>query len=194
MHMLSVRRAAIAQVVMLGLLLAAPAAAQGNIKHDGFYFGAGLGIGWAKYNGDATDGTTESGLSGGIRLGGHVKPNWLIGAESNGWYKSDDGLAFVWGSLMATTYVYPGKSLPLYLKGGLGYMHTSISDDFDDVSSSHFAFQLGTGYDLKIATGSAITFYFNWIKGISGSLELNGDHLGDVSPSIMQLGAAFSLY
>ena len=56
---------------MLGLLLAAPAAAQGDVKHDGFNFGAGLGIGWAKYNGDATNGTTESAL-GGLRLGGHV--------------------------------------------------------------------------------------------------------------------------
>ena len=91
-------------------------------------------------------------------------------------------MTYAWGSLMATTFLYPGKSLPLYLKGGLGYMHTSISDDFDDVSSSHFAFQLGTGYDLKIAKGSAITFYFNWIKGLSGSLEVNGDHLADVVP------------
>jgi hypothetical protein len=194
MHMLSVRKAAIAQVGMLGLLLAAPAAAQGNIKHDGLYFGVGLGIGWAKYNGDATDGTTESGPSGTLRLGGHVKPNLLIGGETNGWYKSQDGATYTWGSLMATTYWYPGKSLPLFVKGGLGWMHTSISDDFDDLSSSHFAFQVGTGYDLKIAKGSAITFYGNWIKGLSGSLKFDGDDIADVSPSIIQLGAAFSLY
>ena len=194
MHVLSVGKVAIAQVGLLGLLLAAPAEAQGNIKHDGFYFGVGLGVGWAKYNGDATDGTTESGFSGGLRLGGHVKPNWLIGAETNGWYKSQDGVTYTWGSLMATTYVYPGKSLPLYVKGGLGYMHTAASDDFDDISSSHFAFQLGTGYDLKIGKGTAITFYFNWIKGLSGSLDFNGSSIADVSPSIMQLGAAFSLY
>ena len=193
--MLSVRRVAIAQVGMLGLLLvAAPAAAQGNIKHDGFYFGVGLGIGWAKYNGDATDGTTESGLSGTLRLGGHVKPNWLIGGETNGWYKSQDGVTYAWGSVMATTYWYPGKSLPLYVKGGLGYMYTTANDDFDDISSNHFAFQLGTGYDLKIAKGSAITFYANWIKGFSGSLKFDGDAIGDVSPTILQLGAAFSLY
>lgn len=192
--MLSVRKAAIAQVGVLGLLLAAPLAAQGNIKHDGFYFGVGPGVGWAKYNGDATDGTTESGLSGMLRLGGHVKPNWLIGGETNGWYKSKDGVTYNWGSLMATTYWYPGKSLPLFLKGGLGYMWTKINDDFDDVSSSHFGFQVGAGYDVKIGKGSAITFYGNWIKGLSGSLKLNGEDIGNVSPTVIQVGAAFSLY
>lgn len=188
------RGAWVASLGVLGLLAAAPVEAQGNIKHDGFYFGAGLGIGWAKYHGDASDGTTESGLSGMIRMGGHLRPNLLIGGESNGWYRSDDGFNYTWGSLMATSYFYPGSSLPLFLKGGLGYMHTSISDDVDDLSSGHFAIQLGAGYDLKIAKGSAITFYFNWIKGISGSLEFDGDHVGDVSPSIIQLGGAFSLY
>ena len=146
--MWSVRKTAVAQMSLLGLLLAtAPAAAQGSIKHDGFYFGVGLGIGWAKYNGDAAGGSTETGFSGTLRLGGHVKPNWLIGGETNGWYKSEDGGTGTWGSVMGTTYWYPGKSLPLYVKGGLGYMWTSISDDFDDVTSNHFAFQVGTGYE-----------------------------------------------
>ena len=152
----------VASLGLLGALAGAmPAQAQGSIRHDGFYFGVGLGIGWAKYNGDATDGSTESGFSGNLRLGGHLRPNWLLGAETNGWFKSQDGVTFTWGSVMATTAVYPGKSLPLYVKGGLGYMYTSANDDFDDLTSNHFAFQLGTGVDLKIARGSAITLYFN---------------------------------
>lgn len=168
--------------------------AQGKIQHSGFYFGAGLGIGWAKYNGDAEDGTTESGFSGTLRLGGHLRPNWLLGGETNGWYKSEDGGTGTWGDVMATTYLYPSKSLSLFIKGGLGYMYTSISDDFNDISSSHFAIQFGTGYDIRIAKGSAISIYFNWIKGFSGAIDVNGFEAGDVSPSILQLGAAFSLY
>ena len=189
------RQLTVASLGILGaLVVSSPAQAQGNIRHDGFYFGVGLGIGWAKYNGDASDGTTESGFSGNLRLGGHIRPNVLLGGETNGFYKSLDGATATWGSVMATTAVYPGKSLPLYLKGGLGYMFTDISDDFDAVTSNHFAFQLGTGVDLKIGRGSAITFYFNWIKGLSGALQFEGSTLGDVSPSIMQVGAAFSLY
>ncbi len=61
----SVKKAAIAHLAILGLLLAAaPAAAQGNIKQDSLCFGVGRGVGWAKYNGDATDGTTNQGSRG----------------------------------------------------------------------------------------------------------------------------------
>jgi hypothetical protein len=168
--------------------------AQGSINHSGFFFGIGLGPGWAKYGGDAEGGTTETGFSGNLRLGGNLKPNLLLAGETNGWYKSSDGVTWSWGSVMGTVTLYPAKSAAFFVKGGLGYMFTSGDDGFDELSSSHFGLQFGAGYDLKIGRGSALTLYGNWIQGLSGSLELNSLDIGNVSPSIIQVGLGFSLY
>lgn len=168
--------------------------AQGSISHSGFFFGIGLGAGWAKYGGDADDGTTEVGLSGNFRIGGHLKPNLLLAGETNGWYKSSDGVTWSWGTVMGTVTLYPAQSAAFYMKGGLGYMFTSGDAGFDDLWSNHFGFQFGAGYDLKVGRASALTLYANWIQGISGALELNGFNVADVSPRIIQVGLAFSLY
>lgn len=170
------------------------AAAQGNLEHKGFYFGIGLGAGWGKLGGDFSDGETRSGFSGHFRLGGTVKPNLLLGAETNGWYESSEGLDNAWGSIMGTASVYPGQSLPLFVKGGLGYMSTSGTDGFSDYSSNHFAFQVGAGYDIKVGSNKAITLVANWIQGLSGSLDIDNIEVGNASPRIIQVGAAFSLY
>lgn len=190
-------RTGIARLLTIaGIMLATavPASAQGSIRHGGFFFGVGLGPGWAKYGGDASDGTTEIGFSGNLRLGGHLKPNLLLGGETNGWYKSSDGVNYSWGSIMGTIAVYPAKSAAFYLKGGAGYMLTSVSDDFDDIQSSHFGLQFGAGYDLKVGSGSALTIYANWVQGLSGALKLDDVEIGDVSPRIIQVGLGFSLY
>jgi opacity protein-like surface antigen len=181
-------------LVLLGLLPARPVLAQGNLEHRGFYFGIGLGIGWAKLGGDFSDGESQSGLSGHLRLGGTVKPNLLLGGETNGWFDSEDGIDNSWGSLMGTVTYYPGEKLPLFVKGGAGYMTTSGTDGFDDYGSNHFAFQVGAGYDIKVGSNKAITVVANLIQGLGGSFDVSGVEFGDASPRIIQVGAAFSLY
>ncbi len=93
---------------------------------------------------------------------------------------------------MATTYWYPGKSLPLYLKGGLGYIYTSIGDCTTIFRRITFAFQVGTGHDLKI-TQMAITFYANWIKGSAARSSSMATPSQMSVPSLLQIGAAFWL-
>lgn len=181
-------------LTLLSLLCARPVLAQGSLQHNAFYFGIGLGIGWAKLGGDFSGGDSQSGLSGHLRLGGTVKPNLLLGGETNGWFDSDDGIDNSWGSLMGTVTYYPGKNLPLFVKGGAGYMMTSGTDGFDDYRSSHFAFQFGAGYDIKVGSNKAITIVGNWIQGLSSGWSISGIEFGNASPRIIQLGAAFSLY
>ena len=144
--------------------------------------------------GDFSDGETRTGFSGHVRIGGTVKPNLLLGGETNGWFESSDGIDNSWGSLMGTAYYYPGKTTPLYVKGGVGYMSTSGNDGFSEYSSNHFAFQVGAGYDFKVGSNKAITVVANWIQGLSGSLNIDNVEFGNASPRIIQLGAAFSLY
>jgi hypothetical protein len=171
--------------------------AQGRVAHAGFYIGAGLGGGWARVGGDFSD-ATEFGYSGSLRLGGHAKPNLLIGGETNGWYKSADagGVNTSWMSLMVTTSVYPGKDLPLFVKAGLGGMLTTGRiEGFGSYTSARFAIQVGAGFDIKIGRSSAVNIMANWIQGFSGQIDWsNSSAVGNASPSIIQLGVGFSLY
>ncbi|MCU0621664.1 MAG: outer membrane beta-barrel protein [Gemmatimonadales bacterium] len=180
-------------VVALALLATASATAQGGIEHRGLWAGLHAGYGWASYGGDV-DEDARGGFAAGLRLGGTLAPNLLLGGESNGWYGRDDEVDSIWGSLMAVAYFYPVSTLPLFVKGGAGGMYTVRSDAPRDVTSSHFAFQLGAGYDLEIGSDVAVTFTATYLQGLSADWNADDVAIGSVSPNIIMLGVGISLY
>ncbi|MCU0621666.1 MAG: porin family protein [Gemmatimonadales bacterium] len=186
-------RTALVTSLLLSLLATSPALAQGKLRHDDFWFGAGLGVGWGDYGNDRSD--TRTGVAGHVRAGGTIFPNLLVGGESNGYWGSDEGANYYWGSLMATASWYPARDLPFFLKGGAGYLYTFASEGGADLGSSgHFAFQAGLGWDIQLGDNTAATLVANWIQTLQGNLEVDGRFLGQVTPQLIQLGVGFSLY
>lgn len=176
------------------LALATPLAAQGAMRHDGFYFGLGGGVGWADYGG-TSNADTRTGFAGHVRFGGHIRPGLLVGAETNGWYGSEEDVDFVWGTLMGTATWYPSRDLPLFLKGGAGYLITlAFEPSTDELESMHFAIQAGLGYDIPVGRNQAVTLTANWIQGFSSARSYGDIRVDDVSPLLIQLGVGFTIY
>jgi opacity protein-like surface antigen len=184
----------LAAVALASIVLASPAAAQGRLEHDDFFVGFGAGPGWATLNSDQEDAGTDTGISGHLRFGWTLRDDVLVGFETDGWYDSDENFTNAWGSGMMAAYWYPFAAVPAFVKGGAGWMYVNIAQDPDEFTSSHVAFQLGAGYDVRIASNHAITIVGNWIQGLQAGLSFNDVHVGHVSPTILQLGLAYSLY
>jgi len=78
-------------VALLAIALSTTKAeAQRPQSREGFWFNIGLGVGSLGCN-DCE--ARESGLSGGLALGGTVSKHWLIGLFSNAWTRSENGAA-----------------------------------------------------------------------------------------------------
>jgi len=182
-------------LALLALALhAAPAAAQGAVEHRGLWAGIHAGYGFASYGGDASS-SNDGGFTAGLRIGGTLRPNLLLGGESNGWYGRQDDVDSIWGSIMGVAYYYPVSSLPLFMKGGAGYLYTVQSQQPRDLTSSHFAIQLGAGYDILIGTDVAVTLTAAYLQGFAADWELAGASTStSVSPNLILLGVGISLY
>ena len=150
----------------LALLLslgASPLAAQHAQTRDGFWFGAGLGVG--SLGCDGCGGDRTNGASGYLKLGGTLNPHVLLGVETNGWYKSESGVSLSQGSLTGAAYWYPSLSSGFFAKGGVGYARLHADTGFGSGSSSGFGILAGLGYDLRVGSNTSITPVANWFRG-----------------------------
>jgi hypothetical protein len=152
-------------LVVLGLGVT-PAAAQHEQVRQGFW--AGVGMGWGSFglNCDVCDGVDRTGsYSGYINLGGTLRPNLLLGAELNGWSKSEDGATVRLANASAAAYWYPAVRSGLFLKGGMGYSRLSADDGVDDASDGGWGLLTGVGYDLRVGQSTSLTPVLNYFRG-----------------------------
>ena len=179
----------------LFLGLASPLLAQGGHAQarQGFWIGFGLGAGSA--GADCADCSDErdTGVSGYLRMGGTVRPNLLIGGETNGWSYSSDGIDQQMGFISAVAYFYPAPTSGFYLKGGLGFANYTAEDDVDELTSSGFGITGGLGYDWRVSRNFSLTPYLNYMRQVGGSLEFNGLDLDEsANVNLLQIGLGFS--
>jgi hypothetical protein len=166
--------------LLLLMFAASPLAAQ---ERQGLFVGVGLGWGALDITCEGCEVDRESGFSGNFRIGGALSDKVLLGAESEGWYKSVEGTSISFGTLTVSAYFYP-SSKGLYLRGGVGLAVLSASDgEFSD-SDTGLGFSFGAGYDIPIARKTALTPYANWMFG-------NFDGGG---ANVIQIGLAVSFY
>jgi len=176
-------------VLLAATLAFAPGAAAQNVPlRDGFWIGLGLGAGSLGFGGDVSGVDRETGLSGYLKLGATVSQHFLLGAETNGWTKSESGVNTRVGSLSAVGYVYPSSTSGFFLKGGLGYL--AISDNANVQSTaSGVAAQLGLGYDFRVGGNFSLTPYANYIASSGAELKVGGSGVGgDINPNVFQFG------
>lgn len=111
------RRVLVAAILMAGCIVEPVSAQVRPQTRDGFF--VGFGLGWGSLGCSDCDGEREPGLSGYFKLGGTVSDQLLLGFESNGWYKEEDGVTLSQGNLSAVAYLYPAPASGFFLKGGL---------------------------------------------------------------------------
>jgi hypothetical protein len=147
---------------LLTVLLASTSFAQQSQARDGFWIGGGLGYGSLGCEG-CTDRTGAP--SGYLKLGTTLRPNILLGVETNGWTKSEFGARLTMGNVSGAVYVYPMASMGLFVKGGAGYSALNASSDVGSGTESGFGMILGAGYDVRVARNLSITPVANWFRG-----------------------------
>lgn len=166
----------LAKAAVLALMLVPGAARAGDNphKHSGFFIGFNLGAGTA----DATipgaeDTDREWGGSGNLRLGGAINDNLLLGAETSGWTKEENGVTLSLGTLAAAVTYYPGES-GLFLRGSIGFASASYEVDLGGgltQSETENGLGLGAafGYEWrltqKFALGPQVEFVYLNIGG-----------------------------
>jgi hypothetical protein len=150
------------------LLLSAAGTAQAQDEplRQGFWIGGGLGYGSMGLSCDFCDGLgREGGLSAHFKLGGTLRPNILLGVESNGWTKSENGATVTMGNLSGAAYFYPVTTAGFFVKGGAGYSVLRGDDGFSTDSESGFGLLAGLGYDIRVGRNLSITPVANWFRG-----------------------------
>jgi hypothetical protein len=81
------------------MLLASPAAWAGHPQgRKGFWIGFGGGYGSADIHCDGCDGDRQGSFTGSFKLGGTLSDKVLLGVESNGWFKEEEGVTPASGS------------------------------------------------------------------------------------------------
>jgi hypothetical protein len=129
----------------------------------GFFIGFGLG--WGSLGFEDGD-EREGGVAGYFKIGGAISPSVLLGAESNGWYKEELGIAITSGNLSAVAYVYPNPASGFYLKGGLGLARLEVdAGSFGSASDEGLGLTLGAGYDIGFGGRFALTPFANLVYG-----------------------------
>lgn len=146
--------------------------AQRPQTRDGFFIGFGLG--WGSLGCSECDGEREAGYSGYLKLGGTVSEKLLLGFESNGWYKDENGVTLSQGNLSGVAYLYPEPASGFFLKGGLGWSTLDLSiSGLGSETETGFGFTAGLGYDARVGSNFSLTPYANLVVGSFDGVSTN---------------------
>jgi hypothetical protein len=169
--------------------LATTANAQKAQTRDGFWISLGMGAGSLGFGGDATNDSRQTALSGYLRAGATISPQFLLGVETNGWTHSESDVTTTAGMFSAVGYYYPMAAKGLYVKGGLGVMMVKDNAPIDQGKATGFGGQVGLGYDVRVGRNFSLTPYMNYLMSTGAELKLDGSATGaDINPNIWQVG------
>ena len=145
--------------------------AQAQRQRQGFWLEAGFGGGWNLIRGLDAGSTPNAG--GYLRLGGTPSRRLLAGVEVIGWARAVrvppvlGNYVFSAFNLSGVVLLYPLRSWPVYVKGGVGASTVDISVDANvgfQVRSRHdgIGATFGIGYDTPAVGSFLITFSADW--------------------------------
>ena len=171
----------LALVALATAVVAASASAQAPTR-SGFFIGFGFGAG--SFGVEDVD-ERETSLSGYFKIGGALNDRVLLGAESSGWTKEEDGATITSSALSAMVYFYPSAEGGLFLQGGVGVSVLELGvDNFGSDSENGTAFTLGLGYDVGFGGRFGLTPY---ATGVFGNYDAG-------STSVFNFGLGFNWY
>lgn len=155
---------------LLSSTVASPGTAQDTPKHDGFWWGFGLGGGvhGLQWNHNQVNNAWEFGWDGRrggaahFRMGGTVNPQVLLGAEVLVlWREERGGGDLERVNAMVTALIYPNADGGVFFKGGFGVASIENRGDQTGVGAT-----LGVGYDFRIASNLYLTPNFHVLTQI----------------------------
>ena len=162
--------AVIASVAVVGT-----AQAQNAQVRQGFWFSGGLGMGSL---GCDNCGSRESGLSGGLSLGGTLNQHWLVGVGTAGWSKNEQGATLTVATLDARVRWYPSATGGFFVTGGVGYGSVTGSAGGFSATENGVGAIMGLGYDYRIARNTSITPYWNGFAMKNDQTDANVGQIG----------------
>ena len=171
------------RVIALSTLMAAPLAAQGHEQtREGLAISFGFGGGSGAMKDDTGSSDRTGAPSGYLRIGTAYKPNLILSGEMNAWRKSENGATATIATVNAAAQWYPSPERGFYLNGGLGMGQVRLSADVGGATASTsgtgLGFQIGTGYDVRLAPNFALTPYVNFVSTAGVKIEdqkINGN-------------------
>jgi hypothetical protein len=184
-------------VLILGLSLALPGAgqAQGAVRGQGVFLGAGLGVGSARLSCRICQGGRDGGGAAYLQFGLPASRNVLLGIETLGWYDGGS-VAQLLVSVQAIALLYPRRSSGFYLKGGAGIVEFSAKDDAgNEVSSQAIGLQVGVGLEVPMGRNLALVPFANFMGSTGGDVKFNNT-VGQLSAntSLIQVGLGLTLH
>jgi hypothetical protein len=138
---------------------------------EGFWFNAGLGIG---SSGCEDCIARDSGLSGGLSLGGTLNDRVLIGVGTTGFSKSVEGGTYTVGTLDARVRFYPSHTNGFFLNGGVGLGSLSYAGE----SELGLEIMLGVGWDIRVGEKVSLTPFWNGFAMSNANVDANVGQLG----------------
>ena len=166
------------RLTLLALAVVTSAAsAQTTSDRQGFWFNIGIGAGSLGCNDCGGERTTAP--SGGLALGGTVSRQLLIGAFSNGWAKSEDGVTITAGTLVLGVRFYPSESSGFFLLGGIGLGRIDLAiSGFGSAGETGTGALLGLGWDIPISRSVSVTPFWNGIGIATANSDANFGQIG----------------
>ena len=185
--------------LLLALVTANAAVAQKKAdatpsRRQGFWLGLGAAAGSAGIECSGCGSDRKNGGSGYVRLGGTLSPHWLLGAEIDGWTRSESGTDMVIANVALVASWYPSRTGGFFLKfglGGLAYRETTGPDKAETTGGSAV---IGIGYDIPIGRTLSLTPFLNSMASSKSKMKVNGTEVPGVemNPNLVQFGLALS--
>ena len=129
----------------------------------------GFGFGYGNYG--CTGCSSTGSVSGYLKLGGTINKHLLLGGETDGWTKSENGTTFTAANASFAAHYYPQPASGFFLRGGVGFSEARASSGGLTASNSGVGATAGIGYDLRIAEMTSITPVVNFVWGHPASGE-----------------------
>jgi len=192
--------------VVLGVLLLSLAAANvalaqrkadgTPVRRQGFFVGLGVGAGSVGIECSGCPSDRKSGGSGYIRLGSTLGAHWLLGAEIDGWTRSESGVDMVLANVALVASWYPSRTGGFFLKFGFGGVAYQEDDGTDKTETAGAGGIIGIGYDIPLGRTVSLTPFLNSIASSGSTVKFNGTKIPgvEINPNLVQVGLALSFH
>jgi hypothetical protein len=95
-------------------------------------------------------------------MGGTLSSKLLLGGETNGWSKDDQGTMVTAANASLTLYFYPSATGGFFLRGGVGWASLDIEGLGSETGPGG---TFGLGYDIRVSQNMSVTPVLNFNGG-----------------------------
>lgn len=174
-------------VGLLLLVLAAPAGAQGTgfgpvaEGRQGFWIGGGFGQGYTDLSCAICGGTQAGGgPSAGLRMGGTVSRQFLLGGEVTGWRKGGELTQTVLTGTLIGTW-YPSVEHGWLVRLGVGYTRYRATEGNEALNAWLPTLQVSGAYEMRVSPTVSLAPFVGVSASALGAMNLEDTRNGGFS-------------